>query len=396
MWSAAIAGRLIWGRDEVTPQYLDLPQFTQPFRSSVPNLVAGVLSRWDAVWYLMIAGNGYNGPGGLPSPDGPNQWGASVVFFPGYSLLVRAASGFAGSAGLRLVVAFVLSLLAYGAALYLFYVLTDKELGSRAALWAVLLLAVFPGALFLGIPYSESAFLFLSIASFLAARRHRWALAGALGGGAALTRFAGIALVVPLALFYLDANGRQLRRDVAWLLLVPAASVAFLAYAAFLTHDPLAYFHTGRAYGRATADPFSLLWTSTKVAAHGFGVLYLGTHGDGPRYVGSDAGVGLAIIDLTRFLAFASAVALTVTAWRNLPRAYGAYCAVSLVFILYSGPRGHPLMSAVRYLVVVFPLFMELGRMLAGKKRVALAIAGVFLAGLVATTVQFARWWFVG
>ena len=94
--------------------------------------------------------------------------------------------------------------------------------------------------------------------------------------------------------------------------------------------------------------------------------------------------------------AIAGSICRTVTAWRSLPRAYGAYAAVSLVFILYAGPREHPLTSALRYLVVVFPLFIELARLLAGRTRAALAVAAVFGCGLLAVTVQFARWWFVG
>jgi hypothetical protein len=82
--------------------------------------------------------------------------------------------------------------------------------------------------------------------------------------------------------------------------------------------------------------------------------------------------------------------------WRKLPRAYAAYALVSLVFILYAGPRQHPLTSALRYLVVVFPLFIELARLVAGRLRLAVATAAVFGVSLAAVTVQFARWWFVG
>ena len=48
---------------------------------------------------------------------------------------------------------------------------------------ALLLLAVFPGALYFGAPYSESLFLLCSVGAFLAARKDRWALAGLAGGG---------------------------------------------------------------------------------------------------------------------------------------------------------------------------------------------------------------------
>jgi hypothetical protein len=390
VWGIAVAGRLIWGRNDVNPAYFDLNTLTQPFGSKGANLVVGVLSRWDAVWYLLIAANGYTGPHGLPSPNGPDQWGASVVFFPGYPGLIALAAGFAGSHAITILAAFAVSLIAYAVALYLLYRLAELELGPAVARWSVVLLALFPGALFLGIPYSESAFLAFSIGAFLAARHERWAVAGMLGAAAALTRFAGVALFVPLVLFYLERNGRRIRPDAVWLLLVPAACFAFLTYAGHLTHDPLGYFHTGRAYGRETADPLSLLWTAGSAAARGYRALFLG-----------DAGASAdpnpqAIVDLTRFIAFAGAVALTVTMWRKLPRPYGAYTFVSLVFILYAGPREHPLTSALRYLVVVFPLFIELARLVAGRMRLAVATASVFAVALAAVTVQFARWWFVG
>jgi hypothetical protein len=44
VWGIAIAGRLIWGRNDVNPQYFDLTQFTQPFGSKGVNLVAGVFA----------------------------------------------------------------------------------------------------------------------------------------------------------------------------------------------------------------------------------------------------------------------------------------------------------------------------------------------------------------
>lgn len=384
----AVGARLLWGRNDVNPAYFDLGQLTQPFTSSAANLVGGVLARWDAVWYLLISTNGYDGPGGLPSPNGSDQWGASINFLPGWPIVVRVASGFAASHVAVLLAAYLMSLVAYAVALGLMYRLAELELGREAAVWSVVLLAVFPGALFFGTPYAESLFLALSIGSLYAARIGRWRSACLIAAAAALTRPPGVLLVFALWLAYRDGWGGEQRR-VWWLLLVPAAFAGFLGYTWALTGDPLAYFHIGDAFRRALYDPVTAFVLSVKAAGEGFGTIFLGT-GSGPDPVPN------AIIDLTRLIAFVLAAALTVSGARHLPRPYTAYAAASLLVILCSGPRNHPLQWSLRYIAVVFPVFLEAGRLAVRRRRVAVAGAAVMVAGLAGVTTQFARWWFVG
>lgn len=358
------------------------------------NLVAGVLSRWDAVWYLLLAQNGYDNPRGLPSPDGPDQWGASIGFMPAYPALVRVLSGFTTSHGVFVVMAYLVSLVAYGVALYLLYRLTELELEREDAVWVLVLLAVFPGAVFFGIPYTESLFLALSVGSFWAARTGKWPLACVLAAAGALTRPTGILLVVPLAVFYLyGPSGREPRRpiraDAAWLMLVPAALLSFVAYSWYLTGDVLAYSHTSELFKRSFTDPFSAFWKATTAAVDGFGVIFLGNAG-GPDPLPD------AIIDFTRYIGMLGATWLTVAVWRRLGRAYGAYCAVSLVVILCTGTDEHPLLNALRYLAVLFPLFMVLAPMLRVRRPAAIGFVALSALALAAITVQFARWWYVG
>ena len=81
-----------------------------------------------------------------------------------------------------------------------------------AARRTVVLIAFFPAAVFFSAAYTESLFLALSVGVLLAARRERWALAGALGALAAATRSMGVLLIVPALLMYLSQpvppNGR--------------------------------------------------------------------------------------------------------------------------------------------------------------------------------------------
>src|SRR5918997_3004064 len=148
------------------------------------------LARWDSVWYLRVAKSGYGDA-------------SRAAFFPLYPLLVRAvATPLGGSNAALLIAAYLVSLAAFLGALVPLHRLKELELGRRLARPVLLLLALFPAAVFFGAPYSESLFLLLSVGAFYAARTDRWAWAGACVAGAAATRSSGILLLLPLAFLW--------------------------------------------------------------------------------------------------------------------------------------------------------------------------------------------------
>src|SRR5512132_3848928 len=119
---------------------------------AIADPVLAPLARWDSVWYLTIADSGYGGST------------ARAAFFPLYPLLVRGVGTvLGGSHGALLVAAYLVSLAAFLGALTLLYRLTELELGCRLAQPTLLLLAVFPAAVYFGAPYSESLFLLLAV-----------------------------------------------------------------------------------------------------------------------------------------------------------------------------------------------------------------------------------------
>src|SRR5918996_430643 len=149
-------------------------KFDEPaLTHSVAEPLLAPLARWDAVWYLRIADSGY---------------GDSVpraAFFPLYPLLIHAAAApVGGSEAALLIASYLISLAAFLGALVLLYRLVSLELGRRFAGPALLLLAVFPAALYFGAPYSESLFLLVSVGAFYAARTDSWAWAGACAAAA--------------------------------------------------------------------------------------------------------------------------------------------------------------------------------------------------------------------
>ena len=394
VWVVALVAPSLWDRVEFNATVYDLRPATHPFGWGAANSVVSSLAHWDAVWYLLIANKTYVGPNGIPQPIGDGLWDASIGFFPGYPMTVRLLSGLAATPAIVAVVAYVVSLLAFVAALYFLYRLAELELGPKAATWATALFALFPGAVFFATPYAESLFALVCVGCLYAARTGRWRLACLLAAAAAITRLPGVFLVVPLAFFYLDGpSGRERRRairaDAAWLLLVPAALLAYFAYCWDLTGDVFAYFHIGNLFFRGLTDPVSGAVSGFRAGWRALEVVLFGAarHPDdgGWRYA-----------DLSGLLAFAAAAALTVGVFRNLPRAYGWFCAVMLLVILCTGVDDHPLSSAMRYLAVTPPLFLEAGRLVATRPRIAWATATTMAALLAVITSAYARWFFVG
>ena len=128
---------------------------------------------------------------------------------PGSSRGLAELAG--GSDGALLIAAYVVSLAAFLGALVLLYRLVALELGRSSPRATLLLLAVFPGALFFGAPYSESLFL-LAVRGRLLRRPHRaLGVAGACAAAASATRSAGLVLLLPLALFWWESRPRRAR-----------------------------------------------------------------------------------------------------------------------------------------------------------------------------------------
>src|ERR671918_563605 len=215
VFAALSFGPAMGGLAARNAEVFDQPELT---RSLVEPLLSP-LARWDAAWYLRIAESGYGGSA------------VRAGFFPPSPPPVRAvASPFGASPEALLVAAYAVALAAFLGALVLLHRLVSLELGRPLAQPTLLLLAVFPAAVFFGAPYSESLFLLLAVGAFYAARTGRWAWAGGAEAGAAATRSAGVLLLLPLAMLWWSSRPRR-GGNAAWLLLAP---LGLAAYAAFL------------------------------------------------------------------------------------------------------------------------------------------------------------------
>ncbi len=294
-------------------------------------------NQWDAKWYLGIAQQGYHTI---------NQ----AAFFPFYPLLIHLATLPFGGAG-AYAAGLIISNLACFGAVWAFLVLAQQEFGQSVAYRAAWYLAVFPTALFFFAPYNESLFLLLTLTCFLALRRQRWWLAGALGLLAALTRSAGIFLVLPFAVEYLerrDWQWRRIRADVFSIALIPAGLALYAGYCWLRFDDPLAFSHAQSHWDRFLSAPWVGLWRQVVGLWQAEPASFFQVH------------------DLLDLGATLLVIFLLWRGWRRLPLSYSLYALALLGTMLLfpgGGSTGYldPLASNQRFALEVFPAFLTLG-----------------------------------
>jgi hypothetical protein len=375
---------LVFGLSDRAADF-DPAGLTSPF-GATGDVLAAPFARWDSVWFMAIADGGYGG-------------GAREAFFPLYPLVVRVAGVPAGSA---LIGGALASTALLGVALVLLHRLVALDYERAVARNAVLVTALFPMSFFFSAVYSESLFLSVSIGAVYAARRERWAWAGALGLLAAATRSAGVLLLVPLAMIYLWDTGRPslrairpLRTDALWLVLVPLGLAAYCGFLALGGHDPLAPFQAQDVWFRSFAGPFLGAWDGLEAGVQGARQLLSGarepvffTAAGGDPFVAARHNIELLV-----WLALALVAVAGVL--RRLPAAYGAYVVAALALPLSYPVGPQPLMSLPRFVAVLFPLAIWLSLWMTGRAvRERLVVAG-FAVALAVYTGVFATWHWV-
>jgi hypothetical protein len=242
--------------------------------SHVPHGWAGILNpnsfgRWDSAWYQSIARHGYRMR--LHCHDWhhtrrPGMLCASVTWFPGYPLLMRAVS----VTGVSLAWAgVVISWLFWYLALLMIWLLSKPTPERQASRWGtttrwlcLLIAAFFPGEIYFAaiFPISMAAFGMLACC-YWSARAPNWrlaAIAGLIAGSAYLPTAAVIPGLVAAAVLAKDRRAR-----VAMLVGaagIAAGVVAVLAYAQATVGRWDAYFFAERVeFGVRAHDPFVTL-----------------------------------------------------------------------------------------------------------------------------------------
>jgi hypothetical protein len=309
---------------------------------------------WDAGFYDAIARFGY-----AHDPE-------SYRFFPLYPLATRALDVVTpGSSRIALVLLANVCSLAFVVVLHH---LVMRETGdpavARRAAWFG---CIAPAAFVLVWGYAEPLFLLLAVATFLMLRTDRFALAGAFGALAALTRPLGLVVAIPAVVEAARGwSGAELRSRVERIVAVfgaPLGALGFLLWVRDRTGDLLEpYRIQARAIHRGnTVDPVT-------------GVVHaLQEFVDHDR-VGPLLHVGWAVV----------AIALAVVAFRRLPVSYGLFAVATIVISLSS----ENLDSFERYAFSAFPLVIAAAMIVRKPKTETLVFtamgAAMCLYGIVA------------
>lgn len=309
------------------------------------------LKTWDGQIYLYLAGHGY----------GPHQ--LTNAFYPLFPFLVRVAGFLTGGNNFLggLLVSHLFTLLAMAC----LYRITRQNYGERAAFYGCLFLLAFPMGFYLGLLYTESLFLLLATGYFYYwGRKGTWpsALCAFL---MPLARPTGILVFFPA--FIAATEGGQKARPIAsrWL---PLAGFA-AGYAAYFLWMRIL---TGDAFAAFEAEKHFVSHFAIRNLFHPMD-WFLRT------FIQIDPTIPFpAILFFNRvfFLFFLWALWVSKD---YLTKPLFVYCLVLGIVPALAGG----LVTYMRYLLVLFPLFPALARRWKGKE-------GIYLAGSLALQAYFA------
>jgi hypothetical protein len=338
------------------PPSVTPPTVSVPATPGWHNALDGT-NRWDAAWFEGVARYGY---------DWSTQ---SAAFMPAYPLVIRGLAAALPvdetDAGL------IASNVAFFLALVVLFALTEYEYSREFARRTVLLLAFFPASFFYFAPYSESLFLLATSLTFWWARRGRWGGAAAAGFVAVATRSVGVFLIPALVWEARSQSGS--RRDRALVASFAPLSALALYSLYWLVHagDALRPLHAEAFWPRGLAIPLITLGNG----------LWLGIMGLG--YPGG-------IPWTADFILTAALLVPLCMAWKMIPRPYLPYVVVTVLFVLSFTPVYRPLVSAPRYIMVLFPIFWSMAGVLPGRR--LYVVLGCFLLGFVLMSASFMNW----
>lgn len=290
-----------------------------------------IWKQWDTSNYMFLAESGY--------VTGQHEE-LFIVFFPLYpflmSLLVKMGiSSFAAG-----IIVSLCSLMA--AACYLF-ALVSRERDKKEAVWALVFMALGPGAFFLVSVFTESLFLALSVACFYYLRKEKFLIAAIVGALAAFTRNIGVLLIFPFILEWLEArrfgqmsrNKKHSIKRLLLLLIIPLGTLGYLLINYALFTDPFRFMDIQKNHWSQEFTFFihNIAQIGTRIFTYG------------------DAGI-ISQIWLPEFMAILFSLVCLALAGNRLRPSYILYMAVYIA--VAAAPSW--LLSGVRYFAVLFPV----------------------------------------
>jgi len=351
-----------------------VPRVGQIFPDVTPRWYRYLL-RWDASWYLKIAGEGYS------SYNGNDLVQQSMAFPPLYPLISRAVAvvlGISNGASLLLVanIAIVIAVL-------LTFKLVKEEFGDETALYTVAALSFFPTSLFFSAGYTESLALLLTVSCFLLLKRKRYILASVLISLTLATRPTSVVLLPALVWeLWREFSGdfKRLATIGASCLIIATAGVwMYMIYLWVVFNKPLAALTSHRA------------WHGSGSRSEFFQILTLQPF----RRLADILELGPFPIPLAPWF-FLLFVLLLAFFRKRLPASYAVYAMGVLLmpYIVASGNIG--MGSFTRYQLLAFPIFINIGELFKRWRWLRLSVIGLSAAMLFMYTAFYAEYFWIG
>lgn len=367
--------------------------FGRPGQATPPDL-ATLFARWDGQEYRRIVENGYSFR---------RDTGSSVAFFPLFPslALVPALAGLGAEWGL-VAVANLAAAAAFAAAAA--YFSRRWPSGDRAGQWALVALGLLPHTYFFRMAYSESLFLLLTIVVLygLEAGWNRLGLA-LLVGLATAARPVGIALAIPylVQVWQTAPSARTgLLRVLALAPLTVWGLASFMLYLAWQFGDPLAFAYSQLQWRYrpglppVPSDPWSHKLLAL-LTLEPFWVNFLPSSPWNWRREDPDAArLGpLFSAYLANPVVFGATCLLVAFGVKKRWLTTSETLTATLLLLIPYLTRSYDILmaSGARFAVVVFPVYLVIGRLLAcWPRRLAQALLGLSTLFLFIYTIKFA------
>ncbi len=305
--------------------------------------------RWDATHLTNIAVGGYQ----------YNK--SSTAFLPlfpwlqrgmGYVLcLILQPTSMPDIEATYYIAGVILANICYYITILLCYALTEKEMGTKVARLTVLFLALYPYSIFLFAGYTESLFLLLTVAVFFFLQREQWGLAGICAALLLLTRVAGVLIVIPFLILYVQRFWPQWRELVLpWrvmihtalpVMIIPLGLGIWMVHLYRIWHDPFIF---------RTAEE---IW-NRHISAPGYG-LYL----DLKVLTTIKPKADEMYTDIMDSIFSIGPIVVLLLGWTRLPLHYWLFSlAIAIFSISTYAVSGNPARCYPRFIMVAFPLFL--------------------------------------
>ncbi len=342
VWSSAVLLILNFFPPQVIPSNLQVRNdlFFLENNGVLSRLFLAPWYRWDSVYYLELAQNGYSRA-------------FLTVWPPLYSGLIHlgAVLGFAPISA-----AIILSNLSAIMTLALLFRVSEEEnpgLGTSI----IKCLVLFPTAFFLVAAYSESLYLLLTIASLWMAHHGRFRWAGFWAALATLTRLQGVMLIVPLLYEGLFNNKQHQENpnqklkfsvifEICLFSTIPLLiAVGFSIYIRFGIGAPWPWQTLAAAWGQHTG------WPWEGMAGNFTSLIGLRQLTTPINPLAQAVDLGLVIFSMGCLLGISIKN-------KTIPVSYQIYAWIGLLLLLTKVDNQGLLVSASRYLLSLFPIFM--------------------------------------